>query len=389
VRIAVISGPAPGHTFPCAGLAVALSKAGHEVTMLTGPEWLPALKRDGVNADVLPFLEPTAGADDFRHRLHDRAAQMAGPCAEQLRDLGCTGVVADALTVCGGLAAELAGLPWVELVPHVLQDLSRDLASIGAGLPPPRSTREHWRNAALRRLTARSLRQSEEQRADVRASIGLPRTRVEPLLRLVATLPALEYPRSDWPPDARLVGPLFWDSTEIDLQPPRGEAPLVVVSDSTSHDTTGALLGAALQGLDGFRVACSTLGSYDGPTPDWAAVGPGRQGPLLAHASALVCGGGNGIICKGLAAGLPLVVVPGPGDQKENAARVAWIGAGIVIKPEQLSPQRLRAAVTEVSSDPAYTAAAQRAAASGAGLVPAYAARLTADALAAADLSEA
>jgi UDP:flavonoid glycosyltransferase YjiC (YdhE family) len=381
MRIAVVSGPAPGHAFPSAAVAVALVAGGHEVTMLTGPDWLAPLRRDGVEPLVLPLLAPVDDHGDFGMRLHDRAAEMAVPCAALLRELRIDGVVADALTVCGGLAAELAELPWVELVPHPLADLSRDLPPVGTGLPRGRTPWGGFRDGVLRRLTARSLRQAEEQRVGVRDSIGLTGPRRPPQRRLVATLPALEVPRSDWPPDARIVGPLFWDSTAVDLEPPPGDDPLVVISDSTSHDLTGALLDAALHGLQGVRAACSTLAPYAGVTPTWAAVGPGRQGPLLTHAAALVCGGGNGIICKGLAAGVPLVVVPGPGDQKENAFRVARTGAGIVIRPEKLTPLRLAAAVAEVVDDPAYRRAAQAAGATGGGLSPAYAARLTAEAL--------
>jgi UDP:flavonoid glycosyltransferase YjiC (YdhE family) len=381
MRVAVVSGPAPGHAFPCAALAVALSAAGHEVTMLTGPDWSDALRRDGVQPVVLPLLAPVDDHGDFGMRLHDRAAEMAVPCVDLLRELRVDGVVADALTVCGGLAAELADLPWVELIPHALADLSRDLPPVGTGLAPGRTPWGSSRDGLLRRLTARSLRLAEEQRIGVRATIGLTGPRRPPELRLVATLPALEVPRSDWPADARIVGPLFWDSTEVDLDPPSGDEPLVVVSDSTSHDSAGALLDAALHGLQRVRVACSTLAPYTGVTPSWAAVGPGRQAPLLGRASALVCGGGNGIICKGLVAGVPLVVIPGPGDQKENAFRVARTGAGVVIRPPKLTPLRLAAAVAEVIDDPAYRLAAQAAGATGGGLSPAYAARLTAEAL--------
>ena len=384
MRVAVVSGPAPGHAFPSAALAAALVRAGHDTTMLCGPDWDDGLRRDGVRTLTLPFLETEDDRGDFGHRLHDRASQMAAPTASMLRDLGVEGVVADALTVCGGLAAELADLPWVELVPHPLAELSRDLPPPGTGLPPSGANPlRRWRDGVLRRLTERSLRQAAAQRAAVRTAIGLSPDRREPLLRLVATLPALEHPRSDWPSDARIVGPLSWDSTDVDLAPPPGDRPLVVVSESTSHLDRGGVVAAALAGLADLRLAVTPLGPYAGPPlPDGAVAGPGRQGPLIEKAAVVVSGAGNGIICKALVAGVPLVVVPGPGDQKENAARLTRLGAGISIRPDRLTPERLRAAVDAVISDPSYRLAAQAAGATGAALGPSYAARVAIDALA-------
>jgi UDP:flavonoid glycosyltransferase YjiC (YdhE family) len=234
----------------------------------------------------------------------------------------------------------------------------------------------------LRRLTARSLRAAEGQRVEVRQTIGLPAQRRPPARRLVATLPALELPRSDWPADARLVGPLFWDSTDVDAVAPDGPGPLVVVSDSTSHLSAGGLFATALAGLRGVRLAGTTLGPYDGPElPAWASAGPGRQGPVLETAAVVVSGAGNGIICKALRGGVPLVVVPGPGDQKENAARLVRTGAGVAIRADRLTPGELRAAVDRVIADPAFRQAARSAAATGTALSPGYAARLTVEAL--------
>jgi UDP:flavonoid glycosyltransferase YjiC (YdhE family) len=103
-------------------------------------------------------------------------------------------------------------------------------------------------------------------------------------------------------------------------------------------------------------------------------VGPGRQQPLLDLASVLVSGAGNGIVCKGLSAALPMALVPGWGEQKENAARAARIGAAVVIRPGRLTPERLRRAVDRLLGDSAYRSASRRAGDTGAGLGPAYAA---------------
>src|SRR4051794_29868128 len=127
MRIAVITGPAPGHSFPAAALAVALRERGHVVAVLSGAGGARALERDGVESLAPPLLPHDFDSGDIGHRLYGRAAEMAPPCAEMLRGWRADAVVSDTLVTCGGWAAALCDLPWVELVPHALQDLSRDL----------------------------------------------------------------------------------------------------------------------------------------------------------------------------------------------------------------------------------------------------------------------
>ncbi len=91
--------------------------------------------------------------------------------------------------------------------------------------------------------------------------------------------------------------------------------------------------------------------------PPWAVVGLGRQAELLTHADLVICGGGHGMVAKTLLAGVPLVVVPGGGDQWEMANRVVRQGSARLIRP--LTAEALVAAVDEVLSSPRYREAAQ------------------------------
>jgi UDP:flavonoid glycosyltransferase YjiC (YdhE family) len=380
MRIAVITGPAPGHSFPAAALAVALRRSGHDVCLLSGPEWSGALKRDEVEPLDLPLLSHDYDRGDIGHRLYGRAAEMAPPCAEVLRHWKADAVVSDTLVTCGGWAASICGLPWIELIPHVLQDLSRDLPPPGSALAAGRSPAGRARDALLRRMTARSLALASEQRTAARRVIGLD-SEESPVVRLVATHPALEPPRSDWPRRTHIVGPLVWDPADVDLALPPGDAPLVFVSASTVPGRALGLLETALAALHGVRLVCTTLSPYAGPLPSWARVGVGRQQPLLDAASVMVSGAGNGIVCKGLSAGLPMALVPGWGDQKENAARVSRSGAAITIRPQKLSADRLRVAVARLLGDSSYAGASKRAGASGAALGATYAADIISNVL--------
>jgi UDP:flavonoid glycosyltransferase YjiC (YdhE family) len=111
----------------------------------------------------------------------------------------------------------------------------------------------------------------------------------------------------------------------------------------------------------GARVVVSRLNGPDLTVPSWAVAGLGRQDELLTDADLVICGGGHGMVAKTLLAGVPLVIVPGGGDQWEIANRVVRQGSGRLIRP--LTAEALVRAVGQVLSTPTYRQAAQHAAA--------------------------
>ena len=371
MRVAVVAGPDPGHSFPAIALCQRFLAAGDTPTLLTGTEWLAVAQDAGVDAVELVGLEPAA-ADDDRDagaKIHQRAARMAVLNAPRLQALGLDLVVSDVITACGGLAAELLGIRWVELSPHPLYLPSKGLPPVGSGLAPGTGIRGRLRDAVMRALTARSWRAGLHQRAAVRVEIGLPAVDPGPVRRLIATLPALEVPRPDWPAEAVLVGPLHFEPTDQILPVPPGSGPVVVVAPSTALTGTRGMAQTALdclvpgRGLPAeLRVVVSRLNGPELTVPPWAVTGLGRQDKLLAHADLVVCGGGHGLVAKALLAGVPLVVVPGGGDQWEIANRVVRQGSGQLIRP--LTAEALVTAVGEVLSSPRYREAAGWAAAS-------------------------
>jgi UDP:flavonoid glycosyltransferase YjiC (YdhE family) len=371
MRVAVVAGPDPGHSFPAIALCRRFSAAGDTPTLLTGTEWLDTARAAGLDAVELAGLDPTSDDDDrdAGAKIHQRAARMAVLNLPQLRELAPDVVVSDVITACGGMSAELLGIPWIELNPHPLYLPSKGLPPLGSGLAPGTGIRGRLRDAAMRALTARSWRAGIRQRAEVRVGIGLPATDPGPLRRLIATLPALEVPRPDWPAEAVLVGPLHFEPTEQLLPIPAGSGPVVVVAPSTALTGTRGVAQTALDclvpgtGLPvGARVVVSRLNGPDLTVPPWAVAGLGRQDELLAHADLVICGGGHGMVAKTLLAGVPQVVVPGGADQWEIANRVARHGSGRLVRP--LTAEALVKAVDEVLTTRSYREAARRAAAS-------------------------
>jgi len=365
MRVAVVAGPDPGHSFPAIALCQRFLAAGDAPTLLTGAEWLDTARAAGIDAVELAGLDPTPDDDDgdAGAKIHQRAARMAVLNRGQLQEMELDLVVSDVITACGGMAAELLGIPWIELNPHPLYRPSTGLPPIGSGLAPGTGIRGRLRDATMRALTARSLRVGNRQREQVRIEIGLPAIDPGPLRMLIATLPALEVSRPDWPADAVVVGPLHFEPTEQVLPLPPGSGPVVVVAPSTATTGTTGMAETALDSLAslGVRLVVSRLDGPELALPSWAVAGLGRQDDLLAHADLMICGGGHGIVAKTLLAGVPLVVVPGGGDQWEIANRVARHGSGRLVRP--LTAEALAGAVAEVLATPGYRDAARHAAA--------------------------
>jgi UDP:flavonoid glycosyltransferase YjiC (YdhE family) len=373
MRVAVVAGPDPGHSFPAIALCQRFGAAGDEATLFTGAEWVGTARAAGIDAALLDGLVASDEDVDAGARIHRRAARMAVLNVPAIRDLAPDLVVSDVITAGGGMAAELLGIPWIELNPHPLYLPSRGLPPIGSGLAPGTGIRGRLRDGAMRALTARSLRTGLRQRATARVDIGLPARDPGPLRRLIATLPALELPRPDWPDEAVVVGPLHFEPTDQVLNIPPGSGPVVVVAPSTALTGTEGLAEVSLAHLRpgdtlpaGSRLVVSRLGGADLAVPPWAVVGLGSQAELLTRADLVICGGGHGMVAKTLLAGVPLVVVPGGGDQWEMANRVVRQGSARLIRP--LTADALVAAVDEVLSSPGYREAAQTAAAGIAGL---------------------
>lgn len=377
VQVAAVSGPDAGHALPTIALAVALRDRGHDVLVATGPDWEAAVEAEGIRWLELPLLAPRSRDGDFGFRIWGRAAEMAPPLAEKLRRFAPDIVIADTLTRAGAFAAELLGVPWVEIAPQFLYEPSPDVPPVGLGARPPRTILGRLDQARTRRSQERSLADGHELRDRMRASIDLP-PGGDPILRLLATLPALEYPRSDWPQDTFVVGPMVWEPHWPALPVPPGDGPVVAITDSTASTVDQSLVAHALRGLagSGLRVVATTGREVTGPRPERLVVGRGSHAALVRDVDVVVCPGGHGTVVKALSAGVPVVIAPIQGDQRETATRVEVAGAGVTVRWGPWFDQRLARAVRRVLGDPRYRRAAERIARTAEGLGADRAARL-------------
>jgi UDP:flavonoid glycosyltransferase YjiC (YdhE family) len=359
-RIALLAGPDPGHLFPVLDVAAALVRTGHEVAVWTGMDRRDVVVGAGVAFEELPLRWPDERHADLAYRLWGLAEELAPETADALCRWRPDLAVVDTVTKSGAFAAELAGVPWVELIPHLLVDPDPAVPPIGLGRRPSSNPLRRADDRRIRRHQAVSLDRGRSQRAAARDRVGLT-GEGRPVARLVGTFPSLEYPRSRWPGDTHIVGPLGWDVPAPPLDPPDGDEPLVVVTDSSASTVPEGLGRRALVGLrhTGVRLAVVTRQEL-APWPAGCVVGWGPHAPLFDAAAVVVTPGGAGTLGKAFTRGVPVVVAPLQGDQFEAAGRVAAVGAGRRLPPWQQSPRWLRTAVLAVVHDGRYRAAARR-----------------------------
>ena len=377
-RIVLVSGPDPGHVLPVLGVARALRARGHETVVATGTQRQALVEDEGHSFVELPLLAPTAEDEDFGHVLWHRAGQMAPPLRALLAPLRPDLLVVDTLTSVGGFVADLLGVLWVEVSPHHLMDPDPQVPPVGLGARPSHSGPRRRAHDRIRAAQASSVAEGHALRDEVRATLGLGPP-AGPVLRLLQTLPGLEPPRSAWPADAHVVGQLAIDPPGALPPLPPGDGPLVVVTDTTASGLRSSAGALAVEGLGGDpsrRVVVTTRVTLD-PVPANVVVAPAPHGPLLDVADVAVGPGGGGFTAKALSRGVPLVVLPAGGDQRETAARVERSGAGAWFRPGgRHEAQRLARTVDRLLRRRRVRRAAARLAAGAAGLGPGRAADL-------------
>ncbi|HET9123708.1 MAG TPA: nucleotide disphospho-sugar-binding domain-containing protein [Solirubrobacteraceae bacterium] len=356
----------PGHAFPMLALGRELATRGHEVTYETWRRWRPHVEAAGMRFSaapeypVFPTRDPTREQPLSPYEAVVAAARDSRPA---LLAAAPDVVVHDVLTLAPALLAELEAVPAATLIPHLYPVGEPGLPPFGLGARSPRTrTGAHlWR--AFDPLVARGLERGRRELNAARGRLGLgPLARVfggqSTELVLVGTFPQLEYPRR-WPAHVHVVGPLLWEPGGPVVQPPPGEDPLVLVATSTAQDPDNRLLRAALEGLAGEPVR--VLGVWNGrPMSPPVVIPPNaRVVPWLSYARSMrdcrlvVCHGGSGTLGRALACGTPVLAVPHGGDMPENAARLAWSGAGRRLPWPLLSPRTLRWSARRALADPA------------------------------------
>jgi UDP:flavonoid glycosyltransferase YjiC (YdhE family) len=177
---------------------------------------------------------------------------------------------------------------------------------------------------------------------------------------LLATDPVFDPPPDSHPANHHWVGPLMWEpvqSLPAYLQS-AGEPWALITLSSNRQPGEVQLARAALTALGGFALRplltlADTMSRDDiGPLPDKARLEPyAPHSPILQRAALCVSHAGHGIVSKALYFGVPMVLIPWDRDQPGVAARAEALGVARVVRRQELSAERLSAAIQDVLTD--------------------------------------
>lgn len=253
-----------------------------------------------------------------------------------------------------------------------------DVPPVGLGLPRPRNAWQRLRNRLVGAGQDVFLRSVRRAASRLRKNHGLGPIK-GPVIELAARLPLYllpscpeyDYNRRDLPSCVEYVGPLQWypdapaPAWLDELDP---GLPLIHATEGTLHVRSPFVLRTAAEALGSLPMeVVLTSGDRNPSRLGLGALAPNvrlvewvNHDQLLARSSVLITTAGGGTVMAGLAAGVPMVLVPTEWDKAENAQRVVEAGAGIRIEPRQCTPHRLRAAVERILGEPAFRANARR-----------------------------
>ena len=370
-RYLVYTSPARGHLYPVMPTLEELRRRGHEVVLRTLSSEVGLLRELGCEAEAIdPTIERKVHADwrartpigALRDNLHvflERARHDGPDLRRAIEGERPEALLVD-VNAWGAMAvAESSGMPWATWCPYFLPIPSRDAPPFGLGLPPSRGALGRLRDRLLNPVLFGIYNRQAPELDAVRAELGAPpvrrieRAMLRAPLLLYMTAEPFEYPRSDWPPSVRMVGPGIWDppaKTPAWLE--ESKRPLVLVTCSSEFQNDGKLAQAALDALAGedLSVVVTTAGvdpSSFTPPPNARVERFVPHRPVLERATCVVCHGGMGITQKALAAGVPVCVVPFGRDQFDVARHVEVADAGTRLSASRLRPDRLRSKVRE------------------------------------------
>ena len=315
-------------------------------------------------------------------RVRDR--QLVGPARELCRDVAeelqreaADVTVVNTMIPAAMFGAEVSGVRAV-IVMHGPYMIPRPgIPPLGTGWMPGKGPLGRLRDRSAAAVTLAVFRSWMPGLNRTRAEVGLPPVQDLPGLMaradrvLVCSSPSYDLGSGSVPANVCYVGPQLDDEASGApagpwAAPPGG--PLMLVGLSSTVMRQEGLLQRATDALGQLPVRGLVT---TGPAVDPAVISApanvtvtrwARHADVLPHCSALITHGGHGTVMKALIASVPLIVVPLGRDQPDNVNRVVYAGAGIRLR-KNATASALQTAVSRVTEDPRYRAAARRMAA--------------------------
>ena len=379
----VLSYKGTGHLNPLMALSRQLITRGHRVTFFLNAESEDRIRSHGL--EVVPIggsnsgpgerrpavraPKPSGGILALRYRVRRTVGEMEMFLRETPQVLNRAGVdtlIIDELALAGPTLAEMLRLPYFLIstsVPH----------NFGWAAPhniaPAKSLFTRVQNILLEVSVLRMKGPVRRRLDQFRREVGLRPIRhmrkVFPELAHITQLPqCLDFPRPGLPSTFHYTGPFVDEAARGSLEFPWEQLdgrPLVYASLGTTlkcEPATFHLIAEACDGL-GVQLVISLGGRRD---PETFQGMPGKplvvrnapQLELLKRAEIVITHAGPNTVFETLLEGKPMIAIPKTFDQPAIAARLAWLGAAIVLPSGKLSAKQIRSALSAVLDDPSY-----------------------------------
>lgn len=377
----VLSYKGTGHLNPLIALSRQLVMRGHTVTFFLNSDVENQIRSHGLGfvpiggPDRPPRVRKPSGAIAALHyRVRRTIGEMEMFLSETplaLERMGVDALIVDELALAGPTLAEMLRLPYFVIstsVPH----------NFGWSAPrsiAPKTSLFDRVQSALLEVSVLRMKGPVRRRLDrSRRELGLGPIRdikaTFPELAHITPLPqCLDFPQPDLPSAFHYTGPFVDEAARPFIDFPWGRLdgrPLVYASLGTTlkcEPATFHLIAEACDGL-GVQLVISLGGRRD---PETFHSLPGnpvvvRNAPqleLLKRAEVVITHAGPNTVFETLMQGKPMIAIPKTFDQPAIAARLAWLGAAVVLPSGKLSARRLRSALEAILSDLSYRNAAR------------------------------
>jgi MGT family glycosyltransferase len=359
--------PFYGHMNPTFSLVTELTRRGEQITYYSSETFRPAIERAGATfRGIDAFMSERTPVDTnlvkFAYTLIRTAREILPTLLAEMRVDAPDYVIYDSLCIWGRCVAESLRLPAVASIstlarPH--SPLQREVLAGTLSILPSSIQMVVDGRRELRAFNAIS-RQLQQTYHCARIGLADAYNNLADL-NIVYSVSELQIWPHSFDDRFKFVGPFLGDRGETPVFPfeALGDQPLVYISLGTVFNARVDFYHLCFEAFAGgeYRVVMAigdrTAPLFLGEIPANFIVRPTvPQLEILRHAALFITHGGMNSVNEGLAADVPLLLIPQGADQFLIARRIQRIGAGITLRNP--SVDHLRDAAATLLTKPTY-----------------------------------
>ena len=379
-----------GDIHPYMGIALELQRRGHEPVIATSAIYQQKIEAEGIAYRAIRPELPRMDQELMRQVFDRRKGTefifrhiLMPNLRDSYQDLAAVAgdpdvIITHPVAFAGPLLARLRHIPWISTVLAPASFMSAyDPPALG-GLPFPEFVTRLGRgfHRVLYAIADRMSRAWLGPYRQLETELGLAPS-ANPIFagqhspQLVVGLfsPLLAAPQSDWPPQARATGFVFFDRDEIEHPPApelesflaAGPPPVVFTLGSAAVQAAGNFFEESAKASRWLQRRAVLLVGKDMPRPpaelfssDIVAFDYAPFSQLFPRAAAIVHQGGIGTTAQVMRSGRPALAMPLSHDQFDNAVRAKRLGTTRTISRSRYCSQRVAAELEALLRDPKY-----------------------------------